>query len=58
MIYFTPITFGGYSSTLKKALDRQICILSPYFRKVNGEIHHKKRYNKYPSLIGIGYQKS
>lgn len=56
VIYFTPITFGGYSALLKKALDRNICLLLPYFKKVQGEIHHKKRYKKYPALIGIGYQ--
>lgn len=54
LIYFTPITFGGYSSILKKALDRQICLLLPFFQKVQGEIHHTKRYEKYPSLIAIG----
>ncbi|MCF2138460.1 MAG: flavodoxin family protein [Candidatus Lokiarchaeota archaeon] len=57
LIYFTPITFGGYSSLLKRALDRQICLISPFFTKIKGEVHHKKRYNKYPSLLGIGYQK-
>ncbi|WP_457557954.1 flavodoxin family protein [Candidatus Harpocratesius sp.] len=57
LIYFTPITFGGYSSLLKKALDRQICLISPFFTKVKNEVHHKKQYNKYPSLLGIGYQK-
>ena len=54
LIYFTPVTFGGYSSILKKALDRQICLLLPYFQKVQGEIHHKKRYEIYPSLIAVG----
>jgi multimeric flavodoxin WrbA len=54
LIYFTPITFGGYSSVLKKALDRSIPIILPFFTKVNGEIHHVKRYDRYPSLIGVG----
>ena len=54
LIYFTPVAFGGYSSILKKALDRQICLLLPYFQKVHREIHHKKRYEKYPSLIAVG----
>ena len=30
-IYLTPITFGGYSSELKKAVDRIICLISPFF---------------------------
>lgn len=54
LIYLNPITFGGYSSTLKKALDRCIPVLLPFFRKVNGEVHHKMRYDKYPDILAIG----
>ena len=50
----TPVTFGGYSATLKRAVDRVIPILSPYFMKIRGEVHHKPRYEKYPALVGIG----
>jgi hypothetical protein len=54
LVYLTPIVFGSYSFQLKKALDRMIPLISPYFKKVKGEIHHKKRYSKYPSIMGIG----
>jgi hypothetical protein len=54
LILLTPVTFGGYSSELKKALDRMIPLISPYFMKVNGEIHHRPRYEKFPDLVGIG----
>ncbi len=54
IIYLTPIMFGGYSSILKKALDRQIGRVLPYFTKVDGEVHHSKRYEKEQSLISIG----
>lgn len=54
VIFLTPVTFGGYSSELKKALDRTICILSPFFKKVGGEIHHRPRYEQYPRLMGVG----
>ncbi len=54
LIFLTRITFGGYSSELKKALDRIICIISPFFATINGETHHKQRYIKYPKLVGIG----
>ena len=54
IIYLTPIMFGGYSSILKKALDRQIGRVLPYFTKVNGEVHHSKRYEKQQSLLSIG----
>jgi multimeric flavodoxin WrbA len=53
-LYLTRVTFGGYSSRLKRAVDRIICLGSPFFRKVDGEVHHEKRYDKYPNLIGVG----
>ena len=54
VVLFTPVTFGGYSASLKKAIDRVIPILSPFFMKIRGEVHHKPRYEKYPALVGIG----
>jgi len=54
MIFLTPITFGGYSPELKKALDRAIPMLLPFFKKVHGETHHVMRYNKYPKFVAIG----
>jgi len=51
----TPVTFGMYSSELKKAFDRFPCpILMPFFKKINGEIHHAARYSNYPTLVAIG----
>ena len=55
LVDLTPVTFGMYSSELKKAIDRYACpILLPFFEKVNGEIHHNGRYEKYPNIIAIG----
>ena len=54
LIFLTPVTFGGYSSELKKAVDRLIPLVMPFFIKINGEVHHKSRYERYPSLMGIG----
>ena len=54
LVYLTPVTFGGYSSELKKAVDRIICLILPFFTSVEGEIHHKKRYARYPRLAGLG----
>lgn len=53
-IYLTAITFGGYSSMLKKAVDRSICLVSPFFTRIDGEVHHKPRYERYPALLGVG----
>ncbi len=55
LLFFTPITFGGYSSELKKAVDRLIPNLLPFFKKVEGEIHHVQRYEKRFSLLVVGY---
>lgn len=57
MVLLTPITFGGYSSHLKIIIDHFIQNTSPYFTKVQGETHHKKRYDHYPGLTVIGWQK-
>jgi multimeric flavodoxin WrbA len=55
MIYLSPVTFGGYSSELKKAIDRFACpMLLPFFTKIDGEIHHKSRYKPLPDIMGIG----
>ncbi|MFW9933280.1 MAG: flavodoxin family protein [Candidatus Thorarchaeota archaeon] len=51
VIYLTPIVFGAYSPTLKVLLDRSIPLIHPFFKKIQGEYHHQKRYNKYPSIF-------
>ena len=58
IMLLTPVTFGGYSSQLKKALDRLICLMSPLFMKIKGEYHHRKRYSRYPMLMGLGVLKT
>lgn len=57
VVHLTPILFGGYSYELKKALDRNIPIISPFFRKVRGEVHHKKRYDRHPKVAVLGWSK-
>ncbi len=54
LVYLSPITFGGHSSTLKQILDRSIGLVLPYFTKIQGEYHHKKRYAEYPDIVGLG----
>ena len=54
VVYLTPITFGGYSSELKKALDRSIGMVLPFFTKIDGEVHHKKRYEHAPMFMAVG----
>jgi multimeric flavodoxin WrbA len=54
VIYLTPVVYGGYSSELKKALDRIIPLLLPFFKKIKGEVHHVERYEKYPKVVVLG----
>jgi len=54
LVFLTPLTWGGYSSELKKAIERMLGLLHPGFTKIEGSNHHKKRYKKYPSVLGIG----
>ena len=55
MVYLTPVTFGGYSSALKRMVDHQIQNISPFFAKVEGETHHQKRYETYPDFLAVGW---
>jgi multimeric flavodoxin WrbA len=55
LVFFTPVTFGGYSSALKVGLDRMIPVLLPTLKNVGGETHHPLRYDvAYPFLLGVG----
>lgn len=53
-IFLTPVTFGGYSSELKKAIDHIISNIQPFFETVQGETHHRPRYDYYPNLLIVG----
>ncbi|MGC9779430.1 MAG: flavodoxin family protein [Candidatus Heimdallarchaeota archaeon] len=54
LVFLTPITFGGYSSELKKIIERLLGTLHPGVQIINGESHHLKRYDSYPSILAIG----
>ncbi len=55
IIHLTEITFGGYSSEMKKVMDRFIPNILPFFKKIKGEVHHKQRYEKRASIIVMGF---
>ncbi len=55
VVYLTPVTFGGCSSALKRIVDHQIQNILPFFTSLNGEIHHQKRYGRYPNVLAIGW---
>ena len=39
-------TYGGFSSFVKNVFDRVIGFVLPFFEVYEGEMHHKKRYDK------------
>jgi multimeric flavodoxin WrbA len=53
VVHLTPLTFGGYSSELKKIIERFLGILQPGMHLVSGETHHLKRYEKYASTLSL-----
>jgi multimeric flavodoxin WrbA len=55
LIMLSPVTFGGYSFHLKKVVDRLIPNILPFFTRIDGELHHKPRYEKNPKFLAIGY---
>ncbi len=46
-----PTSFGGYPSEAKKALDRIINLLLPFFERRASQSHHPVRYQRLPSLF-------
>jgi multimeric flavodoxin WrbA len=55
LIWASPLKMGYVSNLLKRAMDKTIPLLMPYFDPINAEIHHAKRYDKYP-LTGLIYE--
>ncbi len=55
VVLLTPISFGSYGAQLKKAIDRLIPLISPFFEKRNDLTHHQHRYDRMPRLVGIGW---
>jgi len=52
LLWASPLKLGYPSAVLKRAMDRCLPILLPYFDIVNGEAHHARRYDHYP-LTGL-----
>ncbi len=56
VLFASPVIMGFTSALLKKAQDKIIPLVHPYFEFVQGEVHHLARYEKYP-LLGLLLQK-
>lgn len=55
VIVISQLVFGGFSPDIKAVFDRSIGFILPFFCDVNGEMHHKQRYEKRPSLKYMFY---
>lgn len=55
VVLISPILFGGYSENIKAVIDRFIPYVLPYFRIINGEMHHKMRYKHSFKLTVLFY---
>jgi ferredoxin-NADP reductase/multimeric flavodoxin WrbA len=44
VVLVTPLHYGGYAAQLKKAVDRLLPLISPFFRKAGDMTHHALRY--------------
>ncbi len=53
-VWITPVTYGGYAPALKRALDRFLPILLPFFTRRRGEAHHPLRYERRRALGVVG----
>lgn len=45
LVIVSPLWYGGYSRPIKAVLDRSIGYMLPYFRLLEGEMHHQMRYD-------------
>ena len=57
VIIASPVIMGYPSAMAKNALDRIIPLIHPYLEDIDGEVHHMKRYEKYP-VMGLLLEKS
>lgn len=53
ILMLTPVRFGGYSSQLKKVLDKLMILVLPLYTVKDGHLLHSPRYGK-KSLLVIG----
>lgn len=44
VIIVSELVYGGFSKSIKACMDRSLGYILPYFRIINGKMHHKLRY--------------
>lgn len=58
VIYLTPVLYGTLGHGIKAMIDRMIQNVLPTFKIINGEMHHRPRYDSYPNFYFVGFGKS
>ncbi len=53
VVLATPLLFGGMGPQLKKAVDRLIPLILPFFERAHDLTHHAHRYKRLPELLGV-----
>ncbi len=53
LVFCTFLEKGFVSWEMKKVMDRLIPLIHPYFMVKEGEMHHRKRYRRYPDIAAI-----
>lgn len=53
LVMLSPIRFGGYNSTMKKAVDKFMSLCLPSYTVEHGHLLHPARYGS-KSIVGIG----
>jgi multimeric flavodoxin WrbA len=53
LVLIDAVTDGGHSYIVKRAQDRMICLLSPFFEKRASLTHHERRYDKMARLYAL-----
>jgi hypothetical protein len=49
-VFATPVVMGFAGELARRAGERFIPLLLPYLELVEGECHHRRRYDRYPAL--------
>jgi len=55
LVLLGPVSFGGHNHVLKRAVDRFICLVEPFFTKRRSLTHHSPRYDHPASLFSVGW---
>ncbi len=50
VLWAAPLKMGFPVAAFKTAIDKHLPLISPYIEISEGEIHHQKRYKRYPRL--------